>query len=238
MGFDPAWVIQFATAALVGIVGWEAIRRFFVRARVYRDLRFWDLVRGADVTRRKEAETALVGRGLPTSILELEWWNAGRRGSKKIIVDVQVPGQIVDHNVMPGPDHVLAGWKMEEEPHAPSHLNHLRLSQDRLMPGVLTKLTIGYQGADEADEPKVRILEDDREVGGENHMTLVFFLSVLAALWFVFGFTRFGVYIQGDPSVGGFTKILYFLLVYLIPVWLMVYAGVELPKKTSKPEEN
>lgn len=167
----PGWAEIFATLAvglLAGAGGLAGIVHFFVRPRVYRDYRYWDLVVTTDPERKRRAEAALASQNLPSAIVEVEWWNSGRRRAKDIVVDVKVPGIVLERQMLPeSQDDVDAPW--EYEARAPAGC--VRVKQSQFRPGggwaKRCKLTVGYQRLHPSQEPDVRVYQGDRQVGPE-----------------------------------------------------------------------
>ena len=76
-------ILGIVVALIAGAAGWSAIYAYFVQARVYGDSRHYRFVGLSDERRRTEIERALAAAGLPTAMLEVVWWNRGKRTQKE-----------------------------------------------------------------------------------------------------------------------------------------------------------
>ncbi len=164
------WVqvsVAFAVGLLAGIGGFAGIHRFLVRPRVYGRHRFWEVVRTDDPERRAQVEQILRGQDLATHVVEVEWWNAGRRAAQGVVIEVHVPGDIFDFSVSPPADDPGAAHETTFPQSLTAKRTHdrLRVVQARLMPRKRCLMTIGFIPATEAtSHTTIHMYQGDREI--------------------------------------------------------------------------
>jgi hypothetical protein len=154
-------VALMSGGGLVALI--ELVTRGLIRARVYRDFRSYRIVALADEVRRNQIEATLVAQGQPTALVEVEWWNAGRRASDDTEVKVAVPGRVVSFDATENPEASFT-TPVQLAQHG---VDSVKAQKARLNPRGRCRVVVGYTPSSTATEGAVTVLayEGKRELG-------------------------------------------------------------------------
>lgn len=147
----PIAIIGWFVALLAGGGGVALIHRIYVRPKVYSRAEIRRLVPQRGDPRHQRAERILKEQGLPTAIAEVAWWNSGKRTAEDIVVEVNVPGEIVEVSVTPEEDNIDAPWEMAKRPEDYDEDCALRITQPELKPEGEVHVTVGFEAGDKEE---------------------------------------------------------------------------------------
>jgi hypothetical protein len=156
-------VLWGVSILVTGAVGWQKIQAFFLRPRLYRAHRPQALVTLTDAPRRARIEELLRQEGEPTALLEIEWWNTGRKASGTTIATVTVPGTTV------GQPEVVENREARTTPPVQIALHGtdtVVLTKTSLNPSAVCRVVVGYHPTthEAVDQVSVLMHHDGRVV--------------------------------------------------------------------------
>jgi len=172
---------------LTGALGWKAISEYFLRPRLFKAHRSQNLVTLTDPKRREHIEGILRQQGEPSALIEIEWWNSGRKASGTTQVVVTVPGSTV------GEVEVVENAEAKTTP--PVQLKHqgadmVEATKSSLNPSARCRIVVGYAPDKpyKVDQVAVLMHEGGRAVPNSRPPGTVsnwIGYSILAVCWFI-----------------------------------------------------
>jgi hypothetical protein len=167
IGLGELGVLVTIAGTVAGLILW--LFSVGVRARVYYEVRYFDVVNVSRGDYRTVIEEKVKSLGLATRYYEVDWWNRGHRTAKNVRIDIRSPVPIYSWEMYPNADDAGAAWKCTRDPKQGASNDSILIEQERLMPGAFGRLLIGYDGRPEASGFALQVNAGDRRAKRAYH---------------------------------------------------------------------